>query len=108
MSRSHPPIPTEPLLNPEDPEERVPVKQPGDEPTWFQRPGNVRKVIIGLYTIAGLVLLLDAVYAKHSHFAIENLFGYYGFYGFVGCVTLVLLAKLLRQGVMRSEDYYDE
>jgi uncharacterized membrane protein len=104
---SHAPIPTEPLFNPEDPDVPVPVKQPGDQPTWFQRPENVKKVIVGLYVVAALAVLLDFTYTKHSHFPIENIFGFYGFYGFVGCVTLVLLAKLLRKVVMRAEDYYD-
>ena len=102
---SHAPIPTEPVFNPEDPEVPVPVREGPDEGTWFTR--NVRRIIIGLYITAALMVLLDLVYTKHSHFPEEDWFGFYGFYGFVGCVTLVLLAKLLRKFVMRSEDYWD-
>ncbi len=108
MSHPHSPMPTEPVFNPEDPENRVPIKEPGDEPTWFQRRPNILKIIIGLYVAAGLVVLLDAVYTKHVHFPVEYIFGFYVFYGFVGCVILVLVAKLLRLGVMRPEDYWDE
>ena len=105
---SHAPIPTEPVFNPEDPDVLVPVKQAGEEPTWFQRPKNIKRFIVGLYIVAGIAVLLDFTYVKHVHFPIEYIFGFYGYYGFVGCVTLVLLAKLLRQAVMRPEDYYDE
>ncbi len=105
MKHAHEPIPTEPVFNPEDPDVRVPVRGEGDHSTWFTR--NLKGIVIGLYSTAVILLLLDAVYGKHSHFAIENVFGFYGFYGFVGCVTLVLLAKLLRKFVMRPEDYYD-
>ncbi|MDA1194163.1 MAG: hypothetical protein O2894_03185 [Planctomycetota bacterium] len=102
---SHPPVPTEPIFNPEDPEVPVPVRGTGDHGTWFTR--HVRGIIIGLYVTAFVVLMLDLFYAKHSYFSEEDWFGFYGFYGFVGCVTLVLLAKLLRKAVMRSEDYWD-
>jgi hypothetical protein len=102
---SHSSVPTEPVFNPEDPETKVPVRGDGDHSTWFTR--NVRRIIIGLYVVAVLLVMLDFFYIKHSHFPEEDWFGFYGFYGFVGCVTLVLLAKLLRKAVMRKEDYWD-
>ena len=105
---SHAPIPTEPIFNPEDPDHLVPVKPPGQSPTWFQIKKNVKRILYGLYGVSVLLVLLDAFYVKHPHFPIENIFGFYGFYGFVGCVTLVLLAKLLRLVVMRPPDYWDE
>ena len=95
-----------PLPAAERPE--VPRKAPDEKPGWFDKPANVRRVIRGLFIVAGLVVLLDFFYEKHPHFAAEWLFGFYGFYGFVGCVTLVLLAKVLRRIVMRPEDYWDE
>jgi len=102
---SHSSVPTEPVFNPEDPEVKVPVRGDGDHSTWFTR--NLKRIIIGLYIVAALLVLLDLFYTKHSHFPEEDWFGFYGFYGFVGCVTLVLLAKLLRKAVMRKEDYWD-
>lgn len=106
MSHHHSPIPTKPVPNPEDPGTFVPVRGEGDHSTWFTR--NWKRIVISTYVLAAVLVLLDFTYAKHSHFAIEDIFGFYGFYGFVGCVTLVLLAKLLRLLVMRPEDYYDE
>jgi hypothetical protein len=107
VSEHHSPIPTEPVPNPEDPGTLVPVRadDDGDHSTWFTR--NVKGIVIATYILAAVLVLLDFTYGKHSHFAIEDIFGFYGFYGFVGCVTLVLLAKLLRKVVMRPEDYYD-
>jgi len=101
------PLPTAPVPNPEDPGTEVPIRAEGEAPTFFTKPGNVRHIVVGLYAVSALLVLLDLVYAKHSHFSIEDLFGFYGFYGFVGCVTLVLLAKVLRQVVMRPEDTYE-
>ncbi len=107
MSEHHAPIPTEPVPNPEDPGTFVPVRTAadGDQSTWFTR--NVKGIVKATYVLAAVLVLLDFTYGKHSHFEIEDIFGFYGFYGFVGCVTLVLLAKLLRKFVMRPEDYYD-
>ena len=102
----HPPKPTEPVPNPEDPGTFVPVAGDGDQSTWFTR--NWKGIVLVTYIVSGLLLLLDFFYTKHPHFPIENIFGFYGLYGFVGCVTLVLLAKLLRKVVMRPEDYYDQ
>jgi hypothetical protein len=85
----------------------VPIRADGEAPTFFTRPANVKRIVRGLVAASALLVLLDLLYAKHSHFAIEDLFGFYGFYGFVGCVTLVLLAKVLRRIVMRPEDTYE-
>jgi len=105
---SHAPIPTQPVFNPEDPEALVPVRQSGEGPTWFQQWKKVKRLLYCLYGVALALALLDLTYSKHSHFGIENVFGFYGLYGFIGCVTLVLLAKLLRLVVMRPEGYWDE
>ena len=105
---SHAPIPREPVPNRENPDEPfVPIKDPGEPVGFFGKKKNVRRIIIGLYVVSGLLALIDLLPYKHSHFAIEDSFAFYGLYGFVGCVTLVLLAKLLRKFVMRSEDYYE-
>ena len=91
-----------------DPEiEDMPRKQPDDAPAWFDVSKNVRLVIGGLFTSCAILVALDLLYTKHTHFAPEEWFGFYGLYGFVGCVMLVMFAKLLRKVVMRPEDYYD-
>ena len=74
----------------------------------FDKPGNVRKVLYGLFGCLILLLCLEPFVHKHSVFAWEKWFGFYAIYGFVACVLLVLAAKyILRPLVKREEDYYD-
>ena len=75
----------------------------------FDRPGNVRRLLVMFYCSVIFLLLIDFVVEKH-HLTFRNQpwFGFYAFYGFVACVILVLIAKYgLRVLVERSEDYYD-
>jgi hypothetical protein len=74
---------------------------------WLDRPGNVNRLVYGLYGLCALVLVIDVFFPKHSPFPIEHTFGFYGLFGFFACVGLVLVAKVLRRLVMRPEDYYD-
>ena len=83
---------------------------------FFDDPRNVSRVIKGFIGLCVAVLLLDILFLfQHKHlslpegeFDLEGIFGFYGIYGFVACVLLVLLAKhVLRNLVMRGEDYYD-
>ncbi|TDC54029.1 hypothetical protein E1281_16840 [Actinomadura sp. KC345] len=78
-----------------------------DDRRWLDEPRNVDRVVHGLYLLCALVFLADLLYAKHPHFDVENLFGFYAVFGFVGSVTLVLVAKQLRRVLMRGEDYYE-
>ena len=88
---------------------------PSDEkPGWFDRPENVRKILVGLFFACAIFVAVDIVFAvtefdKHPYFKWEKWPGFYAIYGFVACVLLVLIAKhILRPLVMRSEDYYDK
>ena len=74
---------------------------------WLDDPKNVRKIVLTLFVVCGLLFIADAFYEKHSHFAAEDIFGFYAIYGFVMCVALVLAAKVMRVFLMRDEDYYD-
>ena len=75
---------------------------------WLDQPRNVTLLVWSLVAVCVLLFFADAFYHKHSHFEIEDLFGFYGVYGFFVCVALVLIAKWLRNLLMRPEDYYDE
>lgn len=81
--------------------------KPEESRYWLDDSRNVKKVVVAVYTVCGLLFLADALYTKHPHFDIEGWFGFYAIYGFVSCVGLVLAAKRLRQVVKRKEDYYD-
>ena len=81
------------------------------EKHFFDKPGNLQKVLRIFFVAAALLILLDLLDLffpfKETHFDLEGWFGFYGIYGFVGCTLLVLAAKVLRKVVMREEDYYD-
>ena len=87
------------------------MKQPIDideEMGMFDKPKNVKRLLIIFFTLTGLVLSIDLFYHKHAIFPWEEYFGFYAVYGFVACVILVIVAKyILRPVVMRKEDYYD-
>lgn len=70
-------------------------------------PCTVNRIVYGLYTLCGVLLLADLFYAKHPSFPFEGWFGFYAVYGFVASVALVLTAKQLRRLLRRDEDYYD-
>ncbi len=75
---------------------------------WLDDSRNVDKIVYGLYAVCAVLVLLDRVYHKHTHFNFEDWFGFYGFFGFVACVGLVLASKAMRLVVRRDEDYYDQ
>ena len=74
---------------------------------WLDKPGNVKKLLVGLYLVCGCLLLSDAIYHRHTILSMENWFGFYGIYGFVACVILVLVATQIRKLVSRPEHYYE-
>lgn len=80
----------------------------GDSPSWFERPENINKLIIGLLIACAIVTLADLFYTNpHAHFAIESTFAFQAWFGFVTFVVVVYLGKILRWFVQRDEDYYD-
>jgi len=72
----------------------------------FDNPLNVKRILKLLYTICGLLVVLDFVIHRHTYLDIEKIPAFYAVYGFVGCVLLVLIAKWMRSFLMRDEDYY--
>ena len=91
--------------DPKDPEESV---------GWFDRPENVRKILLGHFIGCGVLVLIDVIFwitgfDKHPYLKWEKWPGFYAVYGFVACVVLVLISKyILRPLVMRDEDYYND
>ena len=87
----------------------TPPADSGGEPVHvFDKPGNVKRVLVMLYAVSAILLLADFVVHRHVEHPLEGLPGFYAVYGFVGCVTLVMAAKQLRRWVMRPEEYYDD
>lgn len=77
------------------------------ELTLFDNPKNVKRLRTGFYIALVLVLVAELFIHKHPEFGVEHFFGFYAVYGFISYVFLIFVAKLLRKGVMRKEDYYD-
>ncbi len=74
---------------------------------WLDRPGNVRKVVYGLYVVCAALLLFDFFYAKHGTFQWEEIPTSFALFGFIAGTVIVLGAKELRKVIKRDEDYYD-
>ena len=79
-----------------------------DKKYWLDNPGNINKIVYGLYSICTILLLLDFAYHKHINFLFENWFGFFSWFGFIACLALVLLAKQMRKIVKRDEDSYGD
>lgn len=80
-----------------------------EELAMFDKPQNVKRLLIVFFISVVLLLLVDLVYHRHTVFPWEGWFGFYAVFGFVACVVLVIVAKyVLRPMVMRDEDYYDK
>lgn len=81
---------------------------PPVDPSWFERPANVRKLITGLGVGCVAVVLADLFYTNpHPHFGVESVFGFQAWFGFITFVVIVFLGRFLRLFVSRPEDYYD-
>jgi hypothetical protein len=79
-----------------------------DKPHFFDRQENVDRLLKGFYVICILLVLADFVIHRHIGFNWEKIPGFYAIYGFIACVLLVIIAKKIRNVVMRKEDYYDD
>ncbi len=74
----------------------------------FDRPENVDRLLKGFYAVCILLVLADFVLYRHIGFGWEKIPAFYAIYGFAACVLLVVIAKKIRNVVMRKEKYYDE
>lgn len=90
------------------------MTDPGkDNGRWLDRKENVEKLWKGLVAVCVVLVAADFIalaglWHKHVSFFLEGLLGFYPLWGFTGIVLLIVLAKKLRQIVMRPEDYYDD
>jgi hypothetical protein len=90
------------------------MSDPNDKKGWFYQPGNVDKLIKGLYIACALSVLpelLDKIFGwhlMHPHYAVEHIPGFYGIFGFIAFVLIVRGGQALRLLIKRDEDYYDQ
>ncbi|BEQ16067.1 hypothetical protein [Desulfoferula mesophila] len=73
----------------------------------FDKPKNVKRLLVGLYILLAGLLAADFFISKHGHFSWEEAPEFYAAYGFLCYLALIVLAKILRRFIKRPEDYYD-
>ena len=73
----------------------------------FDRPENVKRLLLGFYAFLALLVITDFFVDKHPEFPWEGASQFFAVYGFVSCVLLIFVAKILRMFIKREEDYYD-
>ena len=89
-------------------EESTNTESNRNEPSWFERPGNIRLMIAALVVCCVVLAAADLFYENpHPHFEIEKNFGFQAWFGFLAFVIVVFLGRFLRLIVKRPEDYYD-
>ncbi|MEX0707712.1 MAG: hypothetical protein WD078_07070 [Woeseia sp.] len=87
-------------------------KQTDSRPLYWVTAAAGRRAVIALHVVAIAAVLIEFLFPfpEDTH-AVErahalDFTGSYSVYGFVSCVILVLLGRILRQLVMRGENYY--
>jgi hypothetical protein len=74
----------------------------------FDKPENIKRLLIGFYVFLGLLVVLDLILSKHPVLPWERYPAFYGAYGFLAYVGIVLASHyVLRKLFGRNEDYYD-
>ena len=73
----------------------------------FDKPKNVKRLLMGFYLSLVLLLIIDFFIHKHGEFHLEEFPDFFAVYGFVACVMLIFIAKLLRFFLKRNENYYE-
>jgi len=77
------------------------------ELTIFDKPRNVKILLICFYASLAILLAIDFFIEKHVAFGWEGYPDFFAAYGFISCVGLIYIAKLLRLLVKRDENYYE-
>ena len=81
---------------------------------WFEKPENIRKIIVTLVVTCVLLVIGSEVTAylhlwhKHTYFQVEQIIpAFYALFGFIAYCGIVWAAVGLRTFISREEDYYD-
>ncbi len=73
----------------------------------FDKPKNVKRLLLIFYASLIALLCIDPFIHKHAEFEWEAVPGFFAAYGFISYVLLIFISKLLRKWIMRNENYYD-
>ncbi len=83
------------------------IASPNEPPGIWDDKRNVTRLLYGFYALCIGLVGIDLVFHRHIGHPWERLVGFHAWYGFVACFLLVVIAKAMRRGIVRSEDYYD-
>lgn len=78
------------------------------EITIFDKPRNVKILLLCFYASLGILLATDFFIEKHVAFGWEGYPDFFAAYGFISCVVLICITKLLRLLLKRDERYYED
>ena len=75
---------------------------------FFDKPKNVKKLLLGVYMFLAAILVAEFLIHKHIFFPWETYPFFYATFGFVAFVGLIIVSKyIIRPIIKRREDYYD-
>lgn len=77
------------------------------ELTLFDKPKNVKRLLLIFYASLIALLCIDPFIHKHAEFEWEAAPGFFAAYGFIAYVLLIFISKQLRKWIKRDENYYD-
>ena len=75
---------------------------------FFYREEVIKWVLRIFYACSALLVIADFIVHRHIVTEIEKIPTFYALYSFITCVILVLIAKWMRNLLIRAEDYYDK
>ena len=75
---------------------------------WVDIPGIGRILFWAMAAVSAVLIVLDLIIERHSHFGIEGVTGFYGFVGFAAFTFVVLTGWPLGQLLRRDENYYGD
>lgn len=75
---------------------------------WVGIPGIGKILFWAMAAVSAVLIVLDLVIERHSHFGIEGMTGFYGLVGFAAFTFVVLTGWPLGRFLRRDENYYGD
>lgn len=74
----------------------------------FDKPGNVKKFMLGFYVVLVVCVVAEFFIHKHTYFSWEEYPSFHTVFGFTAFVVMIIVGKyIFRPLLKRKEDYYD-